>query len=132
MNAVRVPSAVAALLVLVAASAAAQGVWLEIRVADPDRAAVTNAPVVLISMPAGEQLTGLTRNDGTFQFTGLPAGEYRLEIAASNFSLHTETVALAAGNRTVNVILQVAAGPTRSGRRPSARARSATRTTSRK
>ena len=108
MHIVRVPGAITALLFVLTTSAAAQDASLEVRVADPDRAAVTNAPVVLISMPAGEHLTGLTRNDGTFRFASLVAGEYRLEIAARNFALHTETVTLAPGDRTVNVTLQVA------------------------
>jgi iron complex outermembrane recepter protein len=108
MNAVRVPTAVAALFVLLATSAAAQNASLEVRVADPDRAAVTGAPVVLVAMPSGDSLTGMTRNDGTFAFTGLAAGEYRLEIAARNFALYTGTLMLRPGDRTVNVILQVA------------------------
>jgi iron complex outermembrane recepter protein len=108
MNVVRVPSAVIALCFVLATSAAAQDASLEVRVADPDRAAITNAAVVLMALPSGDQLMGVTRNDGTFRFSSLAPGEYRVEIVASNFSVHSETVMLGPGMRTVNVTLQVA------------------------
>ena len=96
------------LLVAVATSVAAQTASLVARVTDPDRAAVEGAPVILTNAQSGAQQTSLTSNDGTARFTGLVPGEYRLEVAARNFKVHAETIALAAGERTVEARLEIA------------------------
>ncbi len=108
MNVVRVSCAVITLSFVLAASAAAQSASLEARVTDPDRAVVVGAPVVLTHVQSGRQQTGLTRGDGTFRFTNLTPGEYRVEIAASGFSVYTQTITLAAGDRTVEAALEIA------------------------
>jgi iron complex outermembrane receptor protein len=107
MSVIRVACSVIALVLGLIASAAAQSASLVVRVADPDRAAVAGAPIVLM-LPSGEQRTGITRSDGTFEFGGLVPGEYRLEIVAPGFSLYTETVTLGSGARTVDASLTIA------------------------
>ena len=98
-----------ALLLALAPAAAAQDASLVARATDADGGAVVGAPVVLIHTGSGAQQTGITGNDGTLQFTGLAPGEYRLEIAAQGFDLHAQTITLAAGVRTVDAMLQLAA-----------------------
>ena len=108
MNAARVSCTVIALSFVLAASAAAQSASLEARVTDPARAAVVGAPVIVTHIQSGQQQTGLTRNDGTFRFAGLIPGEYRVEIAATGFSVYVETITLGAGDRTVEAALEIA------------------------
>ena len=108
MRAVRIPCAAIALLLWLATSAAAQTASLKARVIDPDRAAVVAAAVVLIHVPSGAQQTGLTRDDGTLQIEGLPLGEYRVEITAPGFALHTQTVTLGAEGRALDIALEIA------------------------
>ena len=108
MNVVRVSCAVIALSFVLVTSAAAQSTSLETRVTDPARAVVVGAPVILTHVQSGRQQTGLTRNDGTFRFTGLTPGEYRVEIAATGFSLYAGTITLGAGDGTVEAVLEIA------------------------
>jgi iron complex outermembrane receptor protein len=108
MRIVRVVWATAAALFLVAASASAQSASLTGRVTDPDRAAVAGAAVVLMPLPSGQPQPQVTANDGSFRFTGLKPGEYRLEITARGFSVHAETITLTAGDRTVTAALAIA------------------------
>lgn len=108
MHAVRVSCAVIALLLVIAASAAAQSASLAGRVTDPDRAAVVGAPVILTPLPTGAQRTGLTHNDGTFHFDDLTPGEYRLEIAARGFDVYAQTLSLGMGGHTVDATLAIA------------------------
>lgn len=108
MNISRVVWAGAAGVLLIAGSAAAQSASVTGRVTDPDRAAVANAEVVLMPLPSGQPQTQLTGADGSFRFTGLPSGEYRLEMTARGFSVHAETVALTSGERTVTAVLAIA------------------------
>ena len=108
MSAVRVPCAAVALLLWLAASAAAQSASLKARVTDPDRAAVVGAAVVLTHIPSGAQRTALTREDGTLQLEGLPPGEYRVEITATGFTVHTQSVTLGAGARALDIALEIA------------------------
>jgi iron complex outermembrane recepter protein len=108
MNAVRVTSAAVVLLLSLAVSAAAQTAVLKARVTDPDRAAFVGAALVLTHVPSGTQQTGITRDDGTLQMEGLPLGEYRAEISAAGFTLHTQTVTLGAENRALDIGLEIA------------------------
>lgn len=108
MRVVRVWFVVLAFSLLVSTQAAAQSGSLEIRVMDPDHAAVVGAPVVLMHTGAGDQRTELTGANGTCQFEALAPGEYRIEISAPGFTLHTQSVMLAVGRRTVNAVLDVA------------------------
>src|SRR4029453_5213930 len=101
MRAVRVSLAVLALALWVSAPAAAQSGFLEIRVLDPDHAAVVGAPVVLIHLSSGDQRTDVTGASGTSQFEGLVPGEYRVEISAAGFTLHTQSLTLAGSRRTI-------------------------------
>ena len=108
MNVVRVSCTVIALSFVLAASAAAQSASLEARVTDPDRAVVVGAPVILTHVQSGRQQTGLTRGDGTFRFTGLTPGEYRVEVAATGFGVFIQTITFETGDRTVEAVLEIA------------------------
>ena len=108
MSIVRVSLAVLALALCMAAPAAAQNGSLEIRVIDPDHAAVVGAPVVLTHLSSGNQQTELTGASGTCQFESLAPGEYRVDIAAPGFTLHTQSLTLAVSRRTVEALLDVA------------------------
>ena len=94
--------AVVALIFGLLVPAFAQNASLVVRVTDPDRAAVANAPIVLAHL-SGEQRTGLTRTDGTFEFTRLATGEYRIEVVAPGFALYSANVTLGSGPRTVEI-----------------------------
>src|SRR6185503_9856098 len=81
---------------------------VEIHVVDPDHAAVVGAPVVLLHVPSNDQRTDVTGASGTSQFEGLAPGEYRIEISAPGFTLHTQSLMLAASRRTIEALLDVA------------------------
>jgi iron complex outermembrane receptor protein len=100
-------TAVAALL-FVTASASAQSASLAGQVVDPDGAAVVNAAVVLMPVPSGASQTQVTGADGSFRFTGLRPGEYRVEVTSGGFSLYAQTVTLTAGERTMTAELDIA------------------------
>ena len=108
MSLVRRSLSALALVLWASAPAAAQSGSLEVRVLDPDHAAVVGAPVVLIHAQSGDQRTGLTGASGVCQFDGLAPAEYRVEISAPGFTLHTQMVTLNAGRRTVDAVLEVA------------------------
>ena len=108
MSVVRMSFVVLALALWVSAPAAAQSGSIEIRVIDPDHAAVVGAPVVLMHVPSGDLRTELTGASGICQFEGLAPGEYRVEISAPGFTLHTQSLMLAASRRTIEALLDVA------------------------
>jgi iron complex outermembrane recepter protein len=108
MHAVLVVCTSLVLLFAVATSAIAQSASLVARVTDTGRAVVPSASVVLTHAQSNAQYTGLTGNDGTARFTGLVPGEYRLEVTAGSFRVYTQTITLAAGDRTVEAILEIA------------------------
>ena len=97
------------LCLALAAAASAQDASLVARATDTDGGAVVGAPVVLLHIGSGARRTGVTGDDGTLLFADLVSGEYRLEIAAPGFGLHARTITLAAGERTVDARLQLAA-----------------------
>lgn len=107
MTSLRTLRALPSLLLMWALPAAAQTPAVEVRVLDPDRAAVIGAPVILTPLPSGEVQTGETRADGTARFTGLARGEYRVEIVAPGFSPHVATIVLDAADQKVDAILEV-------------------------
>ena len=108
MSVVRLSCAVLALALWVSAPAAAQSGSLEVRVIDPDHAAVVGAPVVLIHLSSGDQRTEVTGASGTSEFDGLVPGEYRIEISAAGFTPHTQSLTLAGSRRPIEVLLDVA------------------------
>jgi len=108
MRVVRLSCAALVLALWVSAPVAAQSGSIEVRVTDPDHAAVVGAPVVLIHASSGDQRTGLTGASGVCQFEGLAPAEYRIEIAAPGFALHTRSVTVAAGRRIIEALLDVA------------------------
>ena len=107
MYAVRIRCVVITLTLVFVASASAQSGSTEVRVVDPDRAAVAGAAVVFTHLSSGVLQTGITRDDGTVQIEGLPAGEYRVEVTATGFTLHTQTVTIGTQARTLVITLQL-------------------------
>jgi iron complex outermembrane receptor protein len=108
MRVIRVVCTALAALFLITASASAQSASLTGRVVDPDGAAVANAAVVLMPLPSGASQTQVTGGDGSFRFTGLRPGEYRVEVTSGGFSLHAQTLMLTAGERAMTVELDIA------------------------
>ncbi len=108
MRVIRVVWAVLAVLFLIAPSASAQTASLTGRVVDPDGAAVASAAVVLMPLPSGAPQTQVTASDGSFRFTGLRLGEYRLEVSSGGFALHAQTITLTAGDRNITAELDIA------------------------
>ena len=108
MRVVRLVCGALAITLCASAPAAAQGGSIEVRVVDPDHAAVVGAPVVLIHAQSGDQRTGLTGASGVCQFDAVAPAEYRIEISAPGFTLHTQAITLAAGRRVVEALLEVA------------------------
>ena len=107
MYAVRILCVVITLTLAFVASASAQSGSMEVRVVDPDRAAVAGAAVVVTHLPSGVLQTGITRDDGTVQIEGLAAGEYGVEVTATGFTLHTQAVTLGSQARTLDITLQI-------------------------
>jgi iron complex outermembrane receptor protein len=56
-------------------------------VKDPHQAAVTGALVKLANQQTKKVYNAHTDSQGHYEFTGLPAGEYKLEVAARGFSV---------------------------------------------
>ncbi|HET8548479.1 MAG TPA: carboxypeptidase-like regulatory domain-containing protein, partial [Bryobacteraceae bacterium] len=71
----------AAALAQVAPTAALTGV-----LTDPSAAAIPNARVTLVNLETGFERAAVTQTDGTYQFTQVPVGLYRVEAAAEGFS----------------------------------------------
>jgi len=61
---------------------------------DPSGAVVPSAGVVLISAATGARQTANTLETGQFSFTGLPGGDYRLEISKPGFVLFARSLRL--------------------------------------
>ena len=116
MSVVRLSCAVLALALWVSAPAAAQSGSLEVRVIDPDHAAVVGAPVVLIHLSSGDQRTEVTGASGTSEFDGLVPGEYRIEISAAGFTPHTQSLTLAGSRRPLSSTVVCCASQPRSFR----------------
>src|SRR5258708_19812667 len=57
------------------------------QVTDPSGAAITNANVVMTSA-AGSPLTTQTNAQGLYEFKGLPAGKYTLNVIAQGFTIY--------------------------------------------
>ena len=60
-------------------------------VTDPSGAAVPSAKIHLIHIDTGFERFAVTQTDGYFLFSQVPAGPYRLEAAASGFSLFKQS-----------------------------------------
>jgi hypothetical protein len=52
----------------------------------PDGNVIVGAQVTLVSKPSKSQQTALTNGEGSFHFTGLPAGTFQITITASGFA----------------------------------------------
>jgi TonB family protein len=73
---------------------------------DPSGAVIPRARIWLKS--TNEQVA-LTRPDGTYTLTGIPAGEYLIRVTAPGFAAHEKTISLEAGARA-KVDLHLAIG----------------------
>ncbi len=80
-----------------------------VRVVDPRAAAVPRAEVNLY--PSGSMAAAagqVTSSEGVARFSGLPAGEYRVEVRAAGFAPASQIVRIT-GDSTVTVALKIAA-----------------------
>ena len=77
-------------------------------VTDPNGGVIPGASVTTVAAD-GKQKTGTTNNSGTFTITGLPPGNYVLQVAAPSFAPFAEpNVEVAAGKKVeINVSLSV-------------------------
>jgi TonB family protein len=78
------------------------------RVYDPSGAVTPAARIVLVNSAAGLNQTAETGDTGEFSFTGLSAGNYRLEVAKPGFVLFARNVRLAENaEERVPVLLKI-------------------------
>lgn len=52
----------------------------------PDGHVIVGAQVTLVSKPSNSQQTALTDGEGSFHFTGLPAGRFQITVTADGFA----------------------------------------------
>jgi len=78
-------------------------------VTDPQGAVIANAKVVLQNVDTGVQWTGVTNNDGNYQFPNLIAGHYKVEIVKQGFAKASSTAVPLENGTTqrVNIALKV-------------------------
>lgn len=87
---------------------AASGAGLKGRVLDHTGASLASVTLRLTSRE-GVLLSTVSGSDGMFEFRGLPAGDYLLEIEAAGFKSRVDSLKLSAGeSRKHEVVLQVA------------------------
>lgn len=82
------------LCVAIAAAALAQvapTASLNGTVTDPSSAAVPNARIRLVNVDTGFERTAAAQSDGTYQFTQIPVGAYRVEANADGFSPYAQS-----------------------------------------
>jgi Fe(3+) dicitrate transport protein len=72
------------------------------RVFDQTGAALAKATVTLRRATVGFERAVTTDADGAYQFRNLPPGEYQISSVSTGFSVATQTLALAADDRTVD------------------------------
>src|SRR5262245_4439699 len=99
-------------------------------VTDPSGAAIPNAHVQLINVETGFERAVAAQEDGSYRFTQIPVGLYRVEASASGFSLYKQSgihlnvntattldirLAIAAVGESVSVIADAAMVNTQSG-----------------
>jgi len=77
-------------------------------VLDPDQKVVPAAVVTLTALNTQATRQATSNEQGTFQFTGLLPGEYKLDVHSTNFANLTQTVRLEVGQqRTLTLKLEV-------------------------
>ncbi|HYX28938.1 MAG TPA: carboxypeptidase regulatory-like domain-containing protein, partial [Pyrinomonadaceae bacterium] len=75
---------------------------------DPDQKVVPAAELTLTSISTQATRQATSNDQGTFQFTGLVPGEYRLDVRSSNFANLSQNVRLEVGQQmALNVKLEV-------------------------
>jgi len=89
-----------------------EAVQLSGQVRDPTEKAVAGAKVVVENVQTSSQYSVFTSENGRFQFTTLPAGEYRLVITAAGYKIFSiaRMSLLTAGNVTANAVLEASSG----------------------
>src|SRR5262245_33962965 len=80
---------------------------------DPQGAVLAGAVVKATNTATGAELTTSTDNSGFFRFSLIPAGEYKVEISAPNFSSAVQNnVLVSAGRETGMGTIKLAVGQT--------------------
>lgn len=101
------------LCVAVAASAVAQvapTASLTGTVTDPSSAAIPNARIRLINVDTGFERTAAAQSDGTYQFTQIPVGAYRVEANADGFSQYQQSGIRLNVNTTTTLNIRLSIG----------------------
>jgi hypothetical protein len=106
----RALSAVALILVTIAASASAQATaQLNGRVTDESSAVLPGVTVTAIQTDTGFTRTVVTDGEGAYVMPNLPTGPYRLEVSLQGFRTYVQTgiVLQVGGTPTINAVLAV-------------------------
>lgn len=99
----------ASLLVITIAVAAAQSTFVSFTgsVFDEQRGSIASATVVLVNEQRRMKYEVTTNEMGEFEFVGLPAGDYRVEVKAIGFKTQTDAVKIAAQNLRRDLQLEI-------------------------
>src|SRR5215471_15417716 len=79
-------------------------------VADPGGASVPGASVTILNVATGQQRTIVSSRDGVFAATGLPPGDYRVDVALDGFSTVSRTGLRITTGETTRADVQLPAG----------------------
>lgn len=85
-------------------------VELDVSVKDANAAAVAGAEIVLKNSETGFEKRATTDADGRFRFEGLPAGEYRIVVAARGFAVSSREVSVGAAGASNNLEMVLSLG----------------------
>ena len=72
------------------------------RVTDPSGIPLGDALVVI----EGTRFGGISKADGTYLITGVPDGRHSVRVRRIGYSVRTDTVTIAAGNATLDIVLR--------------------------
>jgi hypothetical protein len=101
------------LCVIFAAAAAAQvapTAALTGTVTDPSSAAIPSARIRLVNIDTGFERTSDAQSDGSYLFTQIPVGVYRLEASAAGFSTYQQTGIRLNVNTTTTLDIRMTVG----------------------
>src|SRR5437899_2790530 len=102
-----------ALLCLVAAIVFAQiapTASLTGTITDPSGAAIPNAQIQLVNLETGFERTVKAQDEGSYRFTQIPVGIYRVEASANGFSVYRQSGVRLNVNTTTTLDIRLAVG----------------------
>ena len=107
-NALRFASLVAFLYLAVSTGLCQDTATLSGTVKDPTGLGVPDAIVILTNQKTADMRKSVTGATGTYSFTGLPAGDYKIQISGHGFADLEKVIALTAGRTNVDLPLMLA------------------------